>query len=186
MTSAGSVAEDGTVRLFLALRLPGPVLDVLEAWGAAHLHGGRVVTRESLHVTLAFLGHRPAAEIPAILGVLREEAAARLPSPLEPVRYRETRSVGMVALDDPTGAATALAGSLHDRLEELGVYRREARAWLPHVTVLRFRQRPRLQPPLPQTGTFVPSDAAAYLSRLHPSGARHEVLESTAVGGTTT
>jgi len=48
------------------------------------------------------------------------------------------------------------------------------------------RERPRLRPPLPQTGTFVPSDAAAYVSRLHPSGARYEVLESTAVGGTTT
>jgi hypothetical protein len=28
-------------------------------------------------------------------------------------------------------------------------------------------------------GTFVPSDAAAFLSRLHPSGARYEVLETT-------
>ena len=33
-------------------------------------------------------------------------------------------------------------------------------------------------PPLPGTGTFVPSDAAAYLSRLHPTGAQYEVLES--------
>lgn len=186
MTSAGTVGSDERVRLFLALRLPGPVLDLLEAWGAAHLRGGRVVSRENLHITLAFLGHRPADEIPAILGVLREEASARLPSPLELVRYRETRSVGMVALDDPTGEARRLADGVHTRLEALGVYRREARAWLPHVTVLRFRQRPRLRPPLPQAGTFVPSDAAAYLSRLHPSGARYEVLESTAVGGTTT
>ena len=38
----------------------------------------------------------------------------------------------------------------------------------------------RLEPPL---GTFVPSDAAAYLSRLHPGGARYEVLESVALGG---
>jgi hypothetical protein len=43
--------------------------------------------------------------------------------------------------------------------------------------MLRFRARPRLSPPLPRTGTFVPSDAAAYLSRLHPAGARYEVLE---------
>lgn len=174
------------MRLFLALRLPGPVLDVLGEWGVAHLSGGRIVSREHLHVTLAFLGHRPADDIPAICEVLREEAAASAPASLTPVRYRETRSVGMVVLDDPSGAATALAASLHDRLEALGVYRRETRSWLAHVTVLRFRERPQLRPPLPQTGTFVPSDAAAYLSRLHPSGARYEVLESTAVGGTTT
>jgi 2'-5' RNA ligase len=83
----------------------------------------------------------------------------------------------MVVLLDRTGAAVGLAERLHERLEALGVYRRESRPWLPHLTVLRFRERPRLAPPLPETGTFVPSDAAAYLSRLHPSGARYEVLE---------
>ncbi len=186
MTSVASVEGDARLRLFLALRLPVATLDVLEAWAAEHLGDGRRVPRESMHVTLAFLGHRPARELPAIVGALRDAAAAATAAPLDPLRYRETRSVGMLVLDDPSGAATALAISVHDRLEALGVYRREARAWLPHVSVLRFRTRPRLRPPLPATGTFVPSDAAAYLSRLHPSGSRYEVLESTAVGGTTT
>jgi 2'-5' RNA ligase len=93
------------------------------------------------------------------------------------VRYRETRSVGMLVLDDPTGEAARMARALHTLLEELGCYRREARPWLPHVTVLRFRERPRLAPPLPEIGPFAPSEAAAFLSRLHPSGARYEVLE---------
>jgi 2'-5' RNA ligase len=180
------VEGDANLRLFLALRLPAPVLDVLEQWASEHLQGGRILPRESLHVTLAFLGWQPSVELPGILEALRESATEAVPAPLEPSRYRETGSVGMVVLDDPTEAATALAESLHHRLETLGVYRREARPWLPHVTVLRFRSRPRLRPPLPETGTFVPSDAAAYLSRLHPSGARYEVLESTAVGGTRT
>ena len=96
--------------------------------------------------------------------------------PLAPVRWRETRSVGMLVLRDLTGRAAVLAEALHARLGALGVYRREARPWLPHLTVLRFRERPRLRPPLPETGTFVPSGAAAYLSRLHPTGARYEVL----------
>ena len=97
---------------------------------------------------------------------------------LEPVCYRETRSVGMLVLSDEDGSATAVAEDLHRRLEGLDVYERENRPWLPHVTVLRFRSRPRLDPPLPEMGTFVPSGAAAYLSHLHPSGARYEVLES--------
>ena len=186
ITSTATVAGDDNLRLFLALRLPAAVLDVLEIWAGAHLRGGRLVPRESLHVTLAFLGRRPAGELPAIVAALRDAAREARPAALTPRRYRETRSVGMVVLDDPSGEASALATSLHERLEALGVYRREARRWLPHVTVLRFRSPPRLQPPLPETGTFVPSDAAAYLSRLHPSGSRYEVLESTAVGGTTT
>jgi 2'-5' RNA ligase len=183
MTSVGTVSGDDVLRLFLALLLPDDVVEALERWGRAHLRGGRPVSREALHVTLAFLGRRPATELPGVVTALRESAAGVEPFPLEPVRYRETRSVGMIVLADPTGRAALLAETLHGRLEALGIYRREARSWLPHITVLRFRERPRLRPPLPETGTFVPSDAAAFLSRLHPSGARYEVLESTAVGG---
>jgi 2'-5' RNA ligase len=177
MTSAGSVGGDDRLRLFLALLLPVPALDALERWQADQLHGGRPVPREHLHVTLAFLGSRPAAELPAVVGALREATADTGPIALEPRAWRETRSVGMFVLDDRTGNAVALATRLHTSLARLGVYRPEKRPWLPHVTVLRFRTRPRLDPPLPEMGTFVPSDAAAYLSRLHPSGARYEVLE---------
>ena len=89
----------------------------------------------------------------------------------------------MLVLDDADGRAAELADDLHDRLERASLYRREARPWLPHVTVLRFRERPRLRVEPPDLGTVVPSDAAAYLSRLGPSGAQYEVLESVALGG---
>jgi RNA 2',3'-cyclic 3'-phosphodiesterase len=173
---AATVEGDERLRLFLALELPDGVAEALRAWGERHLERGRPV--ETFHVTLAFLGSRPRAELDGVVGALRESAAEAAPGPLEPVSYRETRSVGMLVLDDPSGAATRLAERLQGRLERLGVYRREARPWLPHVTVLRFRERPRLHPPLPETGTFVPSGAAAFLSRLHRSGARYEVIES--------
>jgi 2'-5' RNA ligase len=171
----GNLEAGDRLRLFLALLLPDDVVETLGSWGEQHLSRGRRV--ESLHVTLAFLGSRPRSELDAIVAALREAAAPAGPFTLEPVRYRETRSVGMLVLDDPTGEATRLAERLHARLEELDVYRREARPWLPHVTVLRFRERPRLEPPLPDLGAFAPSGAAAFLSRLHPSGARHEILE---------
>ena len=177
MTSPGSVGGGDRLRLFLALELGPETLDTLEAWSRAQLGGGRVVPREHLHVTLAFLGMRPASELDAIVRALRQAVVGSGAISFEPVAWRETRSVGMVVLEDCTGEATRLAARLHDRLEALAVYRRESRPWLPHVTVLRFRERPRLRPPLPETGTFVPSGAAAYLSRLHPTGARYEVLE---------
>ena len=156
------------------------------AWQAeafAGAHGARPVPGEHLHVTLAFLGHRPLAELSAILGELREAAAAAVPSRLSLHGYRETRSVGMFTFDDEGGRAAAFAADLHARLEALGVYERERRRWLPHVTVLRFRERPRLRPALPELDAFVPSDAAAFLSRLRPGGAQYEVLESMEVGG---
>ena len=178
MTPAGSVGGDDRLRLFLALQLESATLDVLERWAAEHLRGGRIPPRDHLHVTLAFLGGRPASELEGIVAALRDAAATARAIAFDPERWRETRSVGMVVLDDTTGEATALAGRLHERLASLGVYRPESRPWLPHLTALRFRERPRLHPPLPETGTFVPSGAAAFLSHLHPTGARYEVLES--------
>ena len=189
MTSPASVGGDERLRLFLALRLPEPVLDAIVRWQTERLERVRppelrIVPRDGLHITLAFLGHRPAAELDGIARELREAAAAASPDlRLTPSGYRETRSVAMLVLDDEEGRATALAADLHTRLERLGVYKPEARRWLPHVTVARFRQPPRLRLEPPAMGTFVPSDAAAYLSRLRPSGAQYEVLESVALGG---
>jgi 2'-5' RNA ligase len=183
MTSAASVSGDERLRLFLALRLPDGILDDVERWQRAELGGVRIVPREHLHVTLAFLGHRPAGELESIVDVLRRGAAEAGEIRLAPSRYRETRSVGMLVLEDDGGQAGLLAADIQARLERLGVYRREGRPWLPHLTVARWRERPRLRLEAPSTGTFVPSDAAAYLSRLHPDGARYEVLESVALGG---
>jgi 2'-5' RNA ligase len=162
--------------------LPELTLDTLERWQARYLPG-RLVPRGNLHVTLAFLGSRPAAELGAVAGALRTAAEEAFRPVLRPLRYRETRSVGMLVLDDEDDRAARLAGRLHDQLEALGLYRRESRPWLPHVTVLRFRDRPRLHPPLPELDAFSPSDAAVYHSALRPDGAQYTVLESVALGG---
>jgi len=194
VSSSASFEGDERLRLFLALVLPDRVSRSLAAWGRQHLVRGsasrsqasrsqasRSRPLEHFHITLAFLGARPRTELEGIVAALRDAAATTRPFTLEVVRYRETRSVGMLVLDDPTGEATGLAERLHARLEALGSYRREARPWLPHVTVLRFRERPRLDPPVAPlregVGAFAPSEAAAFLSRLHPSGARYEILE---------
>ena len=183
MSVPASVSSDERLRLFLALRVSEDVLAEIERWQCGELPGVRLVQREHLHVTLAFLGHRPVGELDAIVDALRRASAEPGEIRLTPARYRETRSVGMLVLEDERGSAAALADDLQERLERLGVYRRESRRWLPHLTVARWRERPRLQPELPSVGTFVPSDAAAFLSRLHPDGARYAVLESVALGG---
>jgi RNA 2',3'-cyclic 3'-phosphodiesterase len=186
MTSRASVAGDERLRLFLALRLRADAVDEIGAWQQALLRDGvRVVPRDNLHVTLAFLGHRPSAELPAIVDVLRAAAADAGPIELRVERYRETRSVAMLVLEDPGGGAAALAADVQERLERLGVYRREDRPWLPHVTVARYRDRPRLrlEPPRLRTPVLIPSDAAAYLSRPGATGAEYAVLESICLGG---
>jgi RNA 2',3'-cyclic 3'-phosphodiesterase len=171
------------IRLFCALRLPEAVVAALAAWQAEHLPAGRLVPAGNLHVTLAFLGPRPAAEVPAIARELAAAAAGAEPVRLRERRYRETRSVAMIVFDDVERAGARLADALGERLERIGAYRREERPWLPHVTVARFRERPGLQPPLPEVGEVSPSDAAVYVSRLRPGGALYEALETAALGG---
>ncbi|HKB20800.1 MAG TPA: RNA 2',3'-cyclic phosphodiesterase [Gaiellaceae bacterium] len=188
MTATASVGGRERLRLFCALRLPDDVVDELARWQAeafGRVEGVRVVGREQLHVTLAFLGSRPAGELEAIAIELRAAARAAAPATLTVKGYRETRSVGMLVLEDEGGRATSLAVDLHERLERLGVYERERRHWLPHLTVIRFRHatRPRMTiTTLPELGSFSPSDAAVYMSTLRPSGAQYSVLESVGVG----
>jgi 2'-5' RNA ligase len=173
------------LRLFVALVLPPEARDRIVEWQGrelASVEGIRVVAPDNLHVTVAFLGRRPANEVDSILGVLRDAAGAA-PPVLTPARYRETRSVGMVVFEDEGRRATTLAGELFAGLEQAGVYERERRQWLPHVTVLRFRSPPRLAPPLPDVGEVSPSEVALYHSVLRPSGAQYEIVESVALGG---
>jgi RNA 2',3'-cyclic 3'-phosphodiesterase len=182
VSAAATVEGDERLRLFLALELGAAITAALGSWVDSHVAGEGRRRVDGFHVTLAFLGSRPAGELDDIAGALRESAAECSPFTLEPVRYRETRAVGMLVLGDPTGEATRLAERLHGRLETLGVYERERRPWLPHVTVVRFRERPRLSPPLPEIGPFAPSGAAAFLSRLRRTGAHYEALESYPLG----
>ena len=185
MTRAASVETGDQLRLFCALRLPDAAIDALADWQAATFGGVervRIVAREQLHVTLAFLGRRSREDVARVAEELRGAAADAAVPTLRVRGYRETRSVGMLVCGDEEGAATALAAELHGRLERLGVYERERREWLPHITVVRFRERPRLSPAVPDPGPVVTSEAAVYMSVLRPSGAQYVVLESVAIG----
>ena len=184
------MAGDESIRLFCALQLPPAAVDEVVSWQlenlarqlAEHLPG-RLVPRENLHVTLAFLGSRPVREVPAITAALADAAHEASPAELRPRSYRETRSVGMIVYEDPSGAATALAAAVGERLERLGVFRRERRPWLPHVTVLRFKERAGLAPEVANIRSFRAVRTALYSSTLRPGGAQYEALETAALGG---
>jgi 2'-5' RNA ligase len=173
------------LRLFVALLLPDAAVSDLVDWQRRELARAnvRIVPAENLHVTLAFIGGRPAAELESITAVVRAAAGESARPLFAPMRYRETRSVGMIVLSDEDGRAMGLSARVFDGLEQLGVYERERREWLPHVTVARFRERPLLDPPLPALERVVSSEIAVMISRLRPSGAQYEVVESVPLGG---
>ena len=177
-------------RLFVALTLPDLTRRGLEAWQRTEIagrHGVRPVAAPQLHITLAFLGNRPAADIEPIAAVVRSGAAGvRMPL-LEAVRYRETRHVGMVTLrelaagGERSSAATEFANGLMHALASLGVYRLENRPWLPHITVARFETRPGLAPASPDLPLFTPSEVVLYESKTGPGGSVYTALESVAL-----
>jgi len=177
------VTRDERIRLFCALELPEDARAHLAAWGDEALHGGRRVRADDLHVTLAFLGSRPRADVPGIaaeLGAAASSAAGRIE--LQPRSYRETRGAGMIVLDDMDGRAAALAADLRQRLERLGVLRPTSRPWLPHVTVVRFRKPAGLHPPVANMCSIHVVRSALYRSSLGSGGARYDALETAALG----
>jgi 2'-5' RNA ligase len=177
MSDVVRVEGDENVRLFCGLRLPEATAEAIAAW-QADLGGGRIVPRDNLHFTLAFLGRQPRARVAEVVEVLCRRCAETAPPVFELERYREGRSVGMLVFTRDEGAERLALGLQRDLLGQS-----ERETWLPHVTVLRFRTRPRLRPPLPELGPVMTSEAAAYLSVLRPAGAEYVVLESVCLGG---
>jgi 2'-5' RNA ligase len=179
------LAGDERIRLFCALRLVDETVTAFAEWQRRAFAGVddiRLVSRANLHLTLAFLGHRPSTEVEAITSELRAAASAAEPIRLAVRRYRETRTVGMLTFDDEGGAAGRVASDLHRRLSGLGVYEPEKRPWLPHLTVIRFRRPPRLRLEPPEVPPLSPSDAALYHSVLRSGGAQYEVIEAVPLG----
>lgn len=168
------------MRLFVALDVPERVRDALAAAGrAADPEVWRAVKPESLHVTLAFLGERPEADVAKIAPVVEAESVAPQLALgdvllLPPRRAR----VLTVEIHGPLGE---LQARVSGALEAAGVYTPEKRPFRAHVTIARLR--PRVRPPREaeldvEPIAFAGQAVTLYVSRLHPHGARYEPLVS--------
>jgi 2'-5' RNA ligase len=178
------------LRLFVALDLPVGVRAALAGWALTAVADPpaparlRPLPAESLHVTLCFLGGCDAADVDDIAGACSCAVAGRSPAIetalAEPVWLPPRRPrVLAVALADVAGGLAALQGRLADALTAGGWYRREARPYLPHVTVARCRD---LRRPAelrePPAVAFTAGTVSLYRSRPGGSGARYDALAS--------
>ncbi len=173
-----------SLRLFVALDLPEAARAALAAFRdeAADPAVWRPVPDVSLHVTLAFLGHRPDEHAGAVAGVL--DGLADHPAPtlsldgallLPPRRAR----VLSVALEDAGGALGRLQADVSEALAGAGLYEPEARPFRPHVTVARLRsgaRAPRAIAASPGPLAFAAGAVVLYRSRLGRGGAAYEPL----------
>ena len=178
-----SASSDRALRLFVALALPDAARAALAAFrdAAADPDVWRPVPDEHLHLTLAFLGRRPAGDVPIVSSVLHEaaELAPRLTLAgallLPPRRAR----VLCAALEDPDGTLMDLQARVSDELTAAGVYTPEKRPFRAHATVARLRPRVRAPSSIsqaPEPLEFAGGPLTLFESRLHPHGARYEAL----------
>lgn len=179
-----------SARLFIAVSLGDGDRRTLIVWAREAVgsdRGMRVVAAEQVHLTLAFLGHRPLDEVGSLAELV--EGFSDWPAPalstgaalwLSPRRPH----VLTVAVNDETGALAALQASVWDGLEDLG-YEREERRFRPHLTVARVRHGwtapGAALPPTPALDLDV-RGVALMRSFLGGGPARYEALVSAAFG----
>jgi 2'-5' RNA ligase len=184
---AAAVAREAHQRLFVALDLPDDALAAVRAWQElvfADLADLRI--NHALHVTLCFLGDTPSRVVPQISEALETLAFRRCWLAFgEPIFLPERGTKNVIALplvDAPRApgglaAVRELQAGVGAALAARGFYQRERRAYLPHVTVARFRHPGHPFPlhivNLPE---LCPSRLVLYTSVLDKAGAVHTPL----------
>lgn len=175
------MAENASLRLFVALWLPAPLAGVALA-RLEELRPGSSLVRwvrpDQLHLTLKFLGETPVAKLPAIENALREVAAASCPVNLglaeggtfPPVGPPRILWLGLTPRED----LAALAGRVEQALAPLG-FPPERRPFTPHLTLGRAEPGASFDRSLLGQGFVVEPTAVEQLalvkSELRPSGA---------------
>ena len=188
---ASERATEPKARLFVALDLPREAREAVVAWRDEALGGRpelRLLPPESLHLTLAFIGHRPQADVEDIASAALGAVAGLGPALLRArgvaaVPPRRPRLFAL-DLDDDGGGAAAIQAAVSRTLAAGGWYEPEARPFWPHVTLARVRrdQRTPVLRAVPPSEAFVASEVTLYRSRLSPRGAAYEALASARLG----
>jgi 2'-5' RNA ligase len=174
------------LRLFVALDLPAAARAALGAFRDAEVTAApevwRPVRDEALHLTLAFLGHRPEGEVEVIAPVLEGCAGPAPPLALGPALLLPPRRARVLCaeVDDGSGALASLHAALSGGLADAGVYEPEKRPFRAHATVARLRSGARSPRSAATDGpdriSFRGEALTLYRSSLGRGGARYEPL----------
>jgi 2'-5' RNA ligase len=129
-------------RLFVALDLPDAVRDEIAAWGKTELSDPalRPVPRDSLHVTLAFLGYVPERDIERLGEIVVNLGTSAPPLRLgDPLAKPSPARPRLYALPADSPDTVVLRKSLEEKLVAERLYKPEERPFWPHVTVARVK-----------------------------------------------
>ncbi|KAB8062844.1 MULTISPECIES: RNA 2',3'-cyclic phosphodiesterase [Janthinobacterium] len=137
-----------TPRLFYALWPDDATRAALAAW-QTQLQG-QPVRPEKLHLTLAFLGQRPASDLPALLAILAQMPARAMPLLFDHASHFTKLALAWAALAQPSPALLDLRAACMRALAQQALAPRfEHDRFTPHVTLAR-------QAPPPASQDFAP------------------------------
>ncbi len=163
-------------RLFLALWPDEAVACALDAAGldAHRLCGGRRMRRDTLHLTLAFIGDVPEARLPGLVEALGAVAGEAFLLHLDQLGYWRHNRIVWAGCTERPAALDRLVADLRGSLAALGLPA-DATPFVPHVSLLRKAAQaaalPALGPVAWAVAGFVlmescRSDAGAHYRRL--------------------
>lgn len=161
-------------RLFFAVWPDAPAAQALHetAREAQRTCGGRLMRRETLHLTLAFLGEIPAARLvdaTAVAADIRFDAFTLTLDRLDYWKHNRILWAG-----GESAPLAALANRLGDGLRAAG-FRLEARPFVAHLTLLRDA-RCESVPPLAASIAWPVSEFTLVESVLTDKGSRYEIV----------
>lgn len=180
--------SDRDWRLFVAVPLDARIQGALAEFSAAlrtQAPGWRWVSRETLHVTLRFLGETPPANASEVESAMRAVAGQHRAGTLSlkdwgcfPSRHRAR--VLWVGLGGEVDTLVELARDVEVAVTALG-FEPEARPFSPHVTIARAPRGANARVPdavssMPEAVSFSFNGFALMRSHLDPKGARYETI----------
>ena len=185
-----STERPATARVFFALWPPAGVADPLAdiAREAAGRFGGRATRRETIHLTLAFLGDVAESRLAELGAAAAEVRAAPFDFSLDRLGFWRHNHLLWAGCDQPPAALDDLQASLGKALARAGFkVDGQGRSFSPHVTLVRHIP---LGVEPGQLGTLLPPDGLSWpcehfvlvRSALSSAGPAYRILREFSVG----
>jgi 2'-5' RNA ligase len=107
---------------------------------------GRMMHRQDLHITLAFLGQQPATLLPLLHAILRQLPQPDVRLQLDRIGYFPRSRIVWAGMDSVPDALSELHDELGLRLAENGIRSVQHGSFTPHVTLARDAPAPTMSP----------------------------------------
>jgi 2'-5' RNA ligase len=173
--------EPATLRLFFALWPDDATRDALNRTGKwLHQHwGGRRMRAETVHITLAFLGVTPAAQLDALVACADSVETEAFELVLDEAGYWRHNRIGWLGASEAPPQHFELVRALNVALQQAG-FPVDARPHVPHVTLLRNSRGGEVPACTPVIWPI--DDFVLVKSNLDTDGAHYEVIRRWPLG----